>query len=186
MIFDLSGLDEQEQRIITAALERCSFDFDQLRDGLERKTDRTSIPVEFIGGLDYTVDGDEDVRGLAWDDGKIQLDGDLVAEPTLAELTFMLESAHMVDFFLLTGAQREAIMDAYGATDWFDENGEQDYTRWAGEAFMEGFVKAFTDYSIESFGFEYESTTEVVKRIRETLAAGAMSGFIRQAFATRR
>ena len=167
-MIDLSGLSETHREAVREALARCSFDFDLL--------DR-DISAESVEGLDHTVDGNEDIRGLAWDDGRLQVDADL--SQSQAVLTFMLEMAHMVDYFLLTPTQRREIRDAYGAKDWFEENGETDYRRWAGEAFMEGFVRAFTDLDVEPFGFAYDSTPEVVRTIRRVLGQASLNRAIR-------
>lgn len=103
------------------------------------------------------------VLGLAWYSGKVSVEatltGDLAAEVLLAE------TAHMVDFFALTNRQRVAVWNALhdaehrlpedvpvvDAVDlghghgWFDVG---PYGSWVGEAFMEAFVKAFSDVPV--------------------------------------
>jgi hypothetical protein len=131
MVWQLQGSPNQ-QAIVAAALDRCTFPFDVMRPGLRTKMGRESIPVEWADLSHYAaalgqeahphVHGDTDeahivatrsrVLGLAWYSGKVTLDLSLERDPTLAGEVFLSEGAHMLDFFWFTNEHRAAIWNA--------------------------------------------------------------------------
>lgn len=115
------------------------------------------------------------VLGLAWYSGKISLDVGLVSDPDFLGEVFMCEGAHMVDFFWMTDPQRRSILEAYGAVDWFEEGGEQDYEDWTGESFMIGFTRAFTDIVPRFDQFTHQTTPAVAAAIRSILNEGVVA-----------
>jgi hypothetical protein len=93
---------------------------------------------------------------------KVVLDSSLVNDPELAIEVMLAEGAHILDFVYLTNEHRVAIVNIlhkdqlprdYVVRDgvalgldghvcsWFDVG---PYSAWVGEAFMEGFIEAFT------------------------------------------
>lgn len=131
------------------------------------------------------VQGRMAVLGLAWYSGKITLDNSLSWQPDLAAEVFLSEVAHMVDFFYMSDLQRVAVYNAFHPIDqdlgldiviedgvdyghghgWFDVGG---YYSFVGEAFMGGFVKAFSDVPV-TINFDHPPTVEAVNEIRKIL-----------------
>jgi hypothetical protein len=127
------------------------------------------------------------VLGLYWlptrahPAGRVEVDSGCFLSPDLAREVFLAEGAHAVDYGAMTDEQRAEIARAYHdepdeqghVSDWFEEAGEEDYWNWAGEAFMEGFTRAFApelptplaDHS----DFTHETTPAIAARIREVL-----------------
>lgn len=114
------------------------------------------------------------ILGLAWYSGKVSVDLSLESNPTVAKEVFLSEGAHMIDFFYMTDQQRSAIFNAFhGSTTtpaerghaWFDVG---DYYSWVGEAFMGGFVKAYSSFPV-TIDFVHPPTTYTNQRIREIL-----------------
>ncbi len=171
-VFALSGTPTQNA-IVQAALDACDFPFDRLAAGLQAQTGRTTIPVEWAdlssyGARGVRAAGEHDhehddewgtghpvsdpearaqVLGLAWTNGRVQLEAGLEQNARLAQEVFLSEGAHMVDFFYMTDADRQGITDAlHGGPaaehghGWFDVG---PYETWAGEAFMGQFIASF-------------------------------------------
>lgn len=116
----------------------------------------------------------ERTLGLAWYSGKVSIDISLESNPTLAKEVFLSEGAHMVDFFFMTDKQRTEIFNAFHGNTaapaphghgWFDVGG---YNTWVGEAFMGGFVKAYSPFPV-TIPFVHPPTDYTSKRIREIL-----------------
>lgn len=127
------------------------------------------------------------VLGLAWYSGKVTLDTSLEAEPELAAEVFLSEGAHMVDFFYMDGLQRVAVYNAFHLDNpehqlkdhadvpdgqdmghghgWFDVGG---YYSWVGEAFMGGFVRAYSDVQV-TIDFDHRATPAAAGAIRQAL-----------------
>lgn len=190
-VFDLQGT-EQQRAIIAQAIARCTFPFERLLPGLRREVNRESIPVEWAdltryagmierehghahvhegGDKAHVLEARQQVLGLAWYSGRVTIEQSLVSRPELAAEVFLSEGAHMVDFFYLTDAQRDAIFSAYhggGETPphdhgWFDVGG---YGDWVGESFMAGFTLAFSDLEPIIGGFTHPTTRDVAEVIR--------------------
>jgi hypothetical protein len=176
MVWQLLGSPNQ-QAIVAAALDRCTFPFDVMLPGLREQAGRTSIPVawsdlsryaEALAASDHghVHEGDDlghpigsraRVLGLFWFSGKIEIDTSLERDPELAGEIFLSEAAHAVDMFYLTAAQRHLIWDALHIGDesiehdhrhgWFN----QPYAEWAGEFMDAGGNVAYRDQVGESF-----------------------------------
>lgn len=195
--FDLKGTPQQNE-IIRNALARTQFPFHLLLPKLKADTGRDLIPAEWEDLSRYAAaleaqkskgghahiheDGDtghpiemrERVLGLAWYSGKVTVDESLVNNPELAKEVFLSEGAHMIDFFYMTDAHREALFNAlHGGEEapaehghgWFDVGG---YRSWAGEAFMGLFVRAFSDVQM-TIPFDHPPTPYAIGRAREIL-----------------
>lgn len=138
-IFSLRGTRTQQQ-LVLKALSRCKFPWSLLQAGLGR-VGKKNIPVTWA---DLSSQG---AWGLAYFDGRIELEQSLVSQPDTVQSVFLYESAHMVDFFYLTDAMRQQIYAVYhtGRGDkhkWYDN---PDYFQDLGEAFMGGFAAAYSD-----------------------------------------
>lgn len=130
--------------------------------------------IELDGDTAHGVAFRSQILGLAWYSGKVSMDISLVKNPALAKEVFLSEGAHMVDFFYMTDKQRTDIFNAFHGTtdtptehghDWFDKG---DYYTWVGEAFMGGFVKAYSSFPV-TIDFTHAPTPYVAQRIREIL-----------------
>ena len=128
------------------------------------------------------------VLGLAWYSGKVTMEASLVNEPELAGEVFMSEGAHMVDFFYMNDEHRAGVWNAFHPDSedvpldtiiedgvplghnhgWFDVGG---YYSWVGEAFMGGFVKAFSDLPV-TIDFDHAATSEAAAEIRRVFGLG--------------
>lgn len=117
------------------------------------------------------------ILGLAWSDGKIELDVSLEANPELAQEVFLSEVAHEVDWFdpAMDRAGEQLIWDAFhgggddiGAHghDWFDVG---PYESWAGEAWMGLFTAATSDVRVTLTQFVHKVTPEAVGVARRLL-----------------
>jgi hypothetical protein len=142
----------------------------------------TRLPVPAEGPEHKHARQHEDARratlGLAYYSGKIVLERSLVDRPDLAQIIFLAEAAHMIDFFVLTPEQRAAIFDLFHEPGtpahghgWFEETGNNDYWSWVGEAWMYGFIKAFTDIEPGTGGMHHELTESDAAGVRELLGA---------------
>lgn len=181
---------EVQNAIIQAALNRCDFPFERLAPKLVADVGRDYIPVEWAdlsqyaasaseskhieidGGTAHVLEYRQQTLGLAWYSGKISIEKSLESDPELAGEVFIAEGAHMVDFFYMTDAHREAIFNAYhggSATEhghgWFDV---ADYRAWVGESFMGGFAQAYTDFPV-TIPFTHDSPEAVGPVIRKIL-----------------
>lgn len=132
------------------------------------------VHIEYNGDKAHGIEYRHKVLGLAWYSGKVSLDITLINDPELAQEVFLSEGAHMVDFFWMTPTQRQDIFNAFhGSTtnppdhnhSWFDVG---PYNTWVGEAFMGGFIKAFSNIQV-SIPFVHEPTPYVAARIRDIL-----------------
>ena len=142
------------------------------------------VHVHGVGELGHGIIYRRQTLGLYWlpthayTGGRISIDASLERE--LAIEVFLAESAHAVDYCVLTPLQRQVILNAYhgGVTprdaghnpDWFEEGGEVDYADWVGESFMLGFTHSFSDVRIRFDQFSHKSTEPVLRVIREVLA----------------
>jgi hypothetical protein len=138
MVWQLQGSPNQ-QAIVAAALDRCTFPFDVMLPELHSEMGKTAIPVDWAdlsryagtlaaqrkGGGHGHVHEDGDtadpievrhrVLGLAWYSGKVTLDLSMERDPTLAGEVFLSEGAHMLDFFWFTNDHRVAVWNALHA-----------------------------------------------------------------------
>jgi hypothetical protein len=199
--FDLSSNTPAQRAIIETAVARCDFDFDRILPRLRAETGRQAVPVTWEDLTRYGAAASagantiEDPRhhdehghghdghrratlGLAYYSGRIVVEQSLVNQPDLAQIIFLAEAAHMVDFFVLTPEQRAAIFDLFhepGTPDhghgWFEETGNTDYWSWVGEAWMYGFIKAYTDIEPGAGGMQHELTEYDVTAVRALLGA---------------
>jgi hypothetical protein len=176
MVWQLQGSPNQ-QAIVAAALDRCTFPFEVMAPGLREQTGRTAIPVawsdlsryaEALAASDHghVHEGDDlghpigsraRVLGLFWFSGKVELDTSLERDPELAGEILLSEGAHAADMFYLTPAQRHAIWESLHTGDeaiehdhrhgWF----QQPYAEWSGEFIDAGGTVAYRDQAGESF-----------------------------------
>lgn len=123
--------------------------------------------------------------GLAWYSGRVTLELTLLGEPELLAEVLWAELAHMVDFFGMTGDQRRAIYAAFHGgevtdhghgdpEDWFGDKVNLGYWFQVGEAFMGGFILAFTDIRGRLGGFGHTATPEVGRQISAILVGPAL------------
>jgi hypothetical protein len=137
VIFNLSGSAPLQRTILESALQRCTFDFEQVLPRLRAETSRQTVPVtwadlsRFAGATDddrahpavavveptSRAHGNHDHRratlGLFYYDGRIVLHSGLVTEPEVAAEVFLAEAAHLVDRFYMTSEMRRAIWEVW-------------------------------------------------------------------------
>lgn len=131
------------------------------------------------GAVGHGIQVRQQVLGLAWSNGKIELDLSLERLPELAQEVFLSEVAHEVDWFdpAMDRAGEERVWDAFhpGMTpddigghghDWFDVG---PYESWAGEAWMGLFTAASSDVRVTLTQFVHRVTPEAVAVTRELL-----------------
>lgn len=139
-VFDYQGTERQREIARTAMEVRCDFPWHILVPGLQAKTGRTRIPldwqdlsryagtaeqhqgarghktadpvVEENGDHAILIEHRHRVLGLAWYSGRVTLEQTLVNEPELAGEVLLSEGAHMHDFFGMTMPQRVAVWNA--------------------------------------------------------------------------
>lgn len=129
-VWDLRGTEEQQQ-LVRAALDACSFPFEELAGSL-RLEGKPAITVEWEDLSRYThteethdhadgadplqrqVDGRARVLGLFYlpPHTRIVLDTFLVSRPDLAAEVFIAEAAHAVDYHFMDNGMRAAVWDA--------------------------------------------------------------------------
>ena len=206
MILTLEGTPSQ-QNVSKSILARCTFPLDALIPGLQAATGRQTIPVQWSDLSHYgastanssahqhdhdpdihTVERRERVLGLAWTNGRIELDLSLEGNLELAGEVLLSELAHMVDFFLMSNEQRVAFWNLFHYKDspaqlppgahiedgkdfghghgWFDVGG---YYSWAGEAFMGVLVKAYSNFPL-TIAFDHSIDSAVVEGARKILS----------------
>lgn len=179
-----SGLKEQTGRdaipVEWADLSRHATEAHAVAEGNEHDHEDEHlsghIDVWTDGGRAHGIAARGRVLGLAWYSGKVSVDASLEGEPELAGEVLLSEAAHMTDFFWITPEQRACVFAIFHGDDntlhdhgWFEESGNEDYWSWVGEAFMAGFLQAFTDYEPTLTGFHHAATEDVGRRIRELL-----------------
>ena len=158
----VSGTQAQ-QATIADALRRCTFDFDRLLPGLRAK------------GLDhlgvYFAALDPGIAGLASQAGWIQVSDGLSGEE--AEGVFLVECGHIVDFFLLTDTQRQAIYNV------FHPNGPDNHPWWGnqywdevGEGYTESFCWGFSDLRPANPGYTHDTTEATAAAVRAIIGDG--------------
>lgn len=191
-MFDLRGTEEQ-RRLTQAAIDRCDFLFGRLAPQLRSESQREAIVIGWADlathprtgqarqhKLGPDVEHRRRVLGEAWTDGLVRIDVSVADDPELAHEVVLSELAHQVDFHYLTPAHREAIWDAYHASEpesdtgdhghgWFDAG---EYHTWIGESFMGGFTRAYSDVTVTLTQFTHTTTDPVARRIREIVTPG--------------
>lgn len=130
--------------VVQPAIDACMFDFSRLR---------REVAVAFAD-LNATSSepqahvlkaGDETTLGLAYHEGRIELDVTLENQPRLGGAVFLAEAAHLVDEYLLDDKGRQQIIDVV-----WDGEGERPtwstgrYEDHVGETFMEIFIEAYS------------------------------------------
>ncbi len=200
-IFRLTGNDNQN-RIVADALSRCTFPFERLRPALGARVRRDYIPVTWNdlsrwtaaaekakksgghhthvhenGATGHLIEVRNAAMGLAWTDGRIELDYSCEREPFIGGAVMLAEVAHMVDFFYLTDEQRSAIFRVMHAGSdapheghgWWEEAGNQDYYATMGETFMVLFVRGYAaGYESVNFGpFVHQVDAGKVAQVRQ-------------------
>jgi hypothetical protein len=192
-LYVLQGSPAQ-QALVQQALDRCDFPWELLRLRLQATTGRSTIPVEWADLSRWAqAEGDAvghqpgvhplaprgRTLGLAWYSGKVSLDLSLEAEPELAGEVFLAEAAHMTDFFWMSDAQRAAVYAVFhgGQTaehghGWFDVGGYRD---WVGEAYMGGFIQAFSDYPV-TIAFTHAAPEAIGPQVRQVLGLHLVHG----------
>ena len=194
-VWNVSGTASQQQ-LVNEAIAACDFPFDLLLPGLQAQTGKTQIPVVWRDlsaygyvrnetlhthlhdnedGTGHIVSppGRQFVAGLAWSNGKIEIDPrcEQIDGGQLAREVFLAEAAHAVDFFYLTEPMRQAIWASlHGGTvtphpghDWFEPAAYGDQI---GEAWMAGFVHAFSDYVPWQGAWSHKFTVEQARALR--------------------
>lgn len=187
-VWNLSGTSQQ-QAIINDALAKCDFPYDRLVAGLQKQTGNSTIVVEWSdlsrsteasnekSSISHVISSPENraaTLGLAWTNGRIQIDQSLINDTRLAQEVFLAESAHMVDFFYMTDADRTEVKrvmhggsTAQDGHDWFDVG---PYETWTGEAFMGQFIKSFAPtVKVTLTQFVHQQTIESTAAVRRLL-----------------
>lgn len=140
---------------VKTALADCQY---PVADKLPR-----TIPVTFS---DLTS---QDALGLFWTSGKIEIEQTL--PPAEAAKTFLAEAWHAIDQYLLTNADRAALLVAAhgGKPDghtWFDNNS---YYADLGETMMDIFLAAYTPYTPTGIRWFHQVTPALVGALRTIL-----------------
>lgn len=140
--------------------------------------------------LERTVDGRKRVLGLFYlpPYTRVVIEKILVNHPVLAKEVFLSEAAHAVDYHYMLGRGLRRLVwnamhpdeddlsegakvsesgDINHGHSWFD--GPGGYSTWAGESFMEGFVKAFAPTIPVTIKLGHNITPSVAAGIREAL-----------------
>ncbi len=126
-----------------------------------------------VDSLEGEINGRRATLGAIWPDtGRIVVDVSLESQPELAMAVIGAEIAHAVDFFLpMTDAMRNEFLRLWnveGSTWWEVADYSAEYFRLGGEAFMDEFVKAYSDLDLGSTGaFIHDAGVEAadVRRI---------------------
>lgn len=194
-VWNLSLLNTQQRTIIQQALARCTFDFNLLRPGLLAgnqwsQPGKTQIPVTFRDlstfgqALAHDTDGHElgvhvirgqdsaeAALGLYWFDNRVEIEQTLVNNPLLAMEVFHAEGAHATDFNYMWPKGWRPVVYGYYHASGPDEHGwfEGPYYTTVGEAFMGGFIRAFTDIPVSLQGFVHVTTDTIAAQIRSLL-----------------
>lgn len=152
--FVVTGTDPQIATI-RAALAACRY---PVADRLPR-----DIPVGFADLSPYQA------LGLFWTDGRIQVERTLPGPE--AEAVFLAEAWHAVDQYLLTNADRAALLvAAHGAGPdghgWFDN---ASYYADLGETMMDVFLAAYTLYPPTGIAWEHKVTPGLTAALRGIL-----------------
>ena len=152
--FVVTGTDLQIADV-RAALAACAY---PAAEKLPR-----DIPVKFADLTSYRA------LGLFWTDGRIEIHHTLTGER--AQSVFLAEAWHAVDQYILTNADRAAVITAAheqgpdGHT-WFDN---ESYYAHLGEMTMDAFLRAFTAYPPTGIRWEHAVTDRVTTALRGIL-----------------
>lgn len=165
-IFDVSALDREGEAAVSLALQRCDYFFDRIRPGLKTKGGANSVPVRW-GKLPSDLNAEVALPRKPI----LTVNVDLKGAPVEEVATIILgESAHLVDQFHMTAAQRNAIVAAFGGGKWFSGAAYEDQI---GESFMGGFIYAFSDFKPLKDDhidiFTHQPTPAIGKEIRRIL-----------------
>lgn len=163
MIFNIKGSQSQVSTI-EKALARCTFPYDDLLPGLQKAVGKDQIDVSFRALGPRT-------GGLSSSAGWIEISTSLGEEE--AQGVFLMESAHAVDFFYMTDAQRHAIYNAFHPSGPDNHSWFKPSTYWneVGEAFMDAFVWAFSDLRPAS-QFNHPPSEAIAASIRRIFNVG--------------
>lgn len=186
--------------LITPPSPRCRYDFTKCLPALQTKWGKGIIDVVFSDLSKFAgarVAGDHDhgpgslhvtdpetgavghgiqlrhrVLGLAWSNGKIELDLSLESQPELAQEVFLSEVWHEAEWFdpaVAANLDRIAIAfhpEGPDAHDFYDVG---PYAEWIGEAGMGAFVAATSDVKVTLTQFVHTVTPEVVRVFQDIL-----------------
>jgi len=190
-MFNLITNTSYQRRLVEEAISQCTFPYERLLPKLKSEQHKDLIPVEWrnlaqgAAALSHSTYHKQGIHpivvrqqtlGLAWYSGKIELDLSLEHTPSLAKEVFLAESAHMVDFFYITPEQRAEMFKIFHHGDttphdhgWFEETGNQNYWAFVGEAWMGGFIQAYTELEPSLGNFEHKINEAEAQQIREIL-----------------
>lgn len=131
------------------AVRRCTFPWGRLRAKMPQPA-----KVAFSSRLPSDLNAQ-----ITFDPPKITLDDSLRGGGAKLAQLILAEAAHLVDHYVLTAAQRRAILDAFIADRSDRKTGEPprrrpgwflgDYEDQVGESFMGGFVRAYSDFKLD-------------------------------------
>lgn len=109
--------------------------------------------------------------GLFWFDGRVEIDSSLVNQPELCQEVFFAEGAHATDMYYMNVKGWRPTVFAFYHPQGSDNHGwfEGPYFTQVGEAFMGGFIRAFTNIPLSIQGFVHPTTDEIAEKIRALL-----------------
>lgn len=204
--FDCTGLTPPQLALIESAARRSRYDPTRCLLALRGQWGKPAINVVFsdlsrfsagaraagdghthddvhvndpeTGAVGHGIQHRHRVLGLAWSNGKIEIDASLENQSELAQEVFLSELAHQVDWFdpAMDAAGEERIWDAmhpgvdsttgdHGHS-WFDVGA---YETWAGEAWMGLFTAAASDVAVSLTQFTHKITPEAINMARRVL-----------------
>ena len=218
--FNLSTLTPPQRALVETAIARCRYDFARCLPALRAQWGKTAIDVVFsdlsrfsagarsagdghthddvhvndpeTGAVGHGIQHRHRVLGLAWSNGKIEIDASLESQSELCQEVFLSEVAHQVDWFdpAMDAAGEERIWDAMHPGEhsttgdhghsWFDVGA---YETWVGESWMALFTAATSDVAVTLTQFVHKVTPEAIAVARELLGIGVS---VSSYFATKR
>jgi len=187
MIWHTTGLNVWQRPAVEAIINECTFPWKRLEPLVTQVRGEPFIPVissdlsRFRGAADHHVHESgrlghiievrEQVLGLFWSDGKIEIEQS-IRDETLVKEVFLAEAAHSVDYFLpLTDAKKKSIalllhggiIDSH--TWWEIRDYGEEYYRLMGESFMALFTLAYSNIEPWQEAFEHKATKTMVPEV---------------------
>lgn len=172
-VFDLSAMDPAGRAVVESAVSRCSFDFTRLLPQMKSEGGITAIKVRWAA-LDKGVLAETPLLEGATEEAadEVLISQAIKDKPDDAAEAFLSECAHLVDFYLLSTANRREVVDAFpnlGTPErdsWFEG---AEYWEQVGEAFMNAFMLAYSDFTPDQSKFTHKADAGVVQRVKQII-----------------